>query len=164
MNNSKVHSQRTVPFSWENKPGVSKDSKNGLRHHRTSGDQGDFPIAKLPPPPCRPEKSRASFHSDLQIPPPPCPNFQHPLRSSSRRISFKKNDDPFLLAYKECTKSTSKNHKGLSGVINRIDVGLGLKKNLSVFSCKHSGNNVIDDSVVRISQLPVSNPRESLEE
>lgn len=169
MNNSKVHSQRTVPFSWENKPGVSKDSKDDLHHHYTTStgdhDQGEFPSIKLQPPPCPPEKSRASFGSDLQIPPPPCPNFQQPLRSSSRR-SFRKNDDPFLLAYKECTKSNrKKDHKGLKGVMNRIDGGLGLRKNLSVFSCKQRSGNFTDDSIVRVSQLPVSkSQRESVEE
>ncbi|KAL3505039.1 hypothetical protein ACH5RR_034880 [Cinchona calisaya] len=146
MNNNKVHSQRSVPFSWENKPGVSKDYVDR---------GGDFPAIKVSPPP---ENSRASFHHDLQIPPPPCPNFQQPLRSSSRRINFKKNDDPFLIAYKEVTKSTEKDdHKWSGGVISRGDHGgFGLmKKNFSLFSCKHS-SNVIDDSIVRVSHLPIS--------
>ncbi|KAL3514363.1 hypothetical protein ACH5RR_027080 [Cinchona calisaya] len=149
MNNNKVHSQGTVPFSWENKPGLRKYSKDDHYH-------GDFPIIKLPPSPCPPENSRASFHHNMQIPPPPCLNFQHQQRRSSRRSSKKKYDDPFLIAYKECTKTTRKDdHKWSSGVISRVDGVFGLKNNLSIFSCKHS-NNVIDDSIFRVSQLPIS--------
>nr|XP_033508560.1 uncharacterized protein LOC104120621 isoform X4 [Nicotiana tomentosiformis] len=101
--NYKVHSKGNVPFSWENKPGVSK-----ITPTKNCSTGGFSP--KLPPPPCPvPEKAKGAAFHRLQIPPPPCA-FQPPpslLRSSSRR-GFNKQDDPFLMAYKECTKSSRK--------------------------------------------------------
>ncbi|KAL0361160.1 UNVERIFIED_CONTAM: hypothetical protein Sradi_3800500 [Sesamum radiatum] len=143
---SKIHSQGKVPFSWENKPGVSKEAARQHDHHH------DVEPPKLPPPPCPPENARVPSH-DLQIPLPPCP-FQPaaPSRSSSRK-GLKKIDDPFLIAYKEVTKS-SKKSKALDG--SKGDQGFGLMKNMAIFSCKQSSCGVAEDSVVRLSQLPIS--------
>ncbi|MCD9645101.1 hypothetical protein HAX54_033777, partial [Datura stramonium] len=102
--NNKVHFKGNVPFSWEKKPGVSKitPTKNCAT--------GEYSPKVLPPPPC---KSKVAPLHHLQIPLPPCTS-QPPApplsRSSSRRI-FKKqdnHDDPFYIAYKECTKSSRK--------------------------------------------------------
>ncbi|GFY96007.1 hypothetical protein Acr_11g0003310 [Actinidia rufa] len=136
----KVHSQGAVPFSWENKPGVSKVA------HK---DWANWPVKtqKLPPPPCPLESARASFH-ELQVPLPPC-GFQPPRKITSKK-GLKKQDDPFLTAYRECTKST---RKGTLGGDSKDDVGFGLRKGVSVFSCKHSCS-VRDESMVRISRLP----------
>ncbi|KAI3465237.1 hypothetical protein Pfo_021900 [Paulownia fortunei] len=147
MMSSKVHSQGNVPFSWENKPGVSKSAaavaaRQDHHHHLAQ--------PKLPPPPCPPDNARVSFH-DLQIPLPPCA-FQPPSRSSSKK-GLKKIDDPFLIAYKEVTKSTK---KGKSLGANKGDQGLGVMKNMSIFSCKQSSCSVTEDSVVKLSQLPIS--------
>lgn len=130
----KVHSQRNIPFSWENEPGVSKAAAP------------PHAPPKLPPPPCPPESSRVSYH-DLQIPLPPCA-FQPPSRSSSKKGVKKMDDDPFLIAYREVTKST---RKGKGGSVT--------KKNLSIFSCKQSSCSVAEDSVVRFSHLPISKSR-----
>ena len=138
MNQSKVHSQRTVPFSWENKPGVCKLTSQ-------EGSEEDYFLQKLSPPPCPPESARISIH-DIIIPPPPCV-FHPPSRISSRR-GLKKSDDPFLAAYKECTKSTSK------GKLAKKDGWSGLKKGMFSFSCKQSCS-VRNDNLVRISQLPL---------
>ncbi|CAI9772132.1 unnamed protein product [Fraxinus pennsylvanica] len=146
----KDRSQGNVPFSWENKPGVSKvaPQEYGIddQNHRLA------PV-KLPPPPCPPENGRASFH-EMQIPLPPCA-FQQQSRNGSRK-GLKKIEDPFLMAYKECTKSTRKGK--MTG--REVDQGIGLfKKNVpvSVFSCKKSCS-VREDSIVRLSHLPVSRP------
>ncbi|KAG8377451.1 hypothetical protein BUALT_Bualt08G0034300 [Buddleja alternifolia] len=138
---SKVHSQGKVPFSWENKPGVSKSARQDIDHLTPS---------KLPLPPCPPESARASFH-DMQIPLPPCAFHPPPSRSTSKK-GLKKIDDPFLIAYKEVTKS-SKRGKRLSG--DKGDQGFGLK-NMSIFSCKQYSSCVMEDSLVRLSQLPIS--------
>lgn len=139
---SKVHSQRNIPFSWENEPGVSKAVAAPHDRHR-----------KLPLPPCPAENSRVSYH-DLQIPLPPCA-FQPPLRSSSKKGIKKNIDDPFLIAYKEVTKSTH-NHKGKSSGAKKGDQRFGgVMKNVSIFSCK-SSCGVADDNLVRLSQLPIS--------
>ncbi|KAL7175726.1 hypothetical protein ACSBR2_029337 [Camellia fascicularis] len=136
---NKVHSsQGHVPFSWENKPGVCKFSDI-----RDFSSKLGHPVQKLPPPPCPPESAKVSFH-DLQVPLPPC-GFQPSTRSSSKKGLIKKQEDPFLTAYREVTKST---RKGKHDV-----VGLGLRKNLSFISCKHSCS-VRDDSMVRISKPP----------
>ncbi|KAL2529443.1 uncharacterized protein Fot_22044 [Forsythia ovata] len=150
----KDHLQGNVPFSWENKPGVSKVAPQDydVHHHRLAPP-------KLPPPPCPPEKGRASFHG-MQIPLPPC-SFQQPSRSNSRK-GLKKIDDPFLMAYKKCTKSTRKGKTTPLRAGREDDQRFGLKKNvaMSVFSCKNSCS-VREDSIVRLSQIPVSrSPRE----
>jgi hypothetical protein len=146
---SSAHSRGTIPFSWENKPGVSKLA------HQECPTEGDF-VLKLPlaPPPCPSEAAKTSVH-DLQIPLPPC-TFQPPSRSSSLK-GLRKHDheDPFLAAYKECTKSTSK------GKSFRNHVRSAFRKNmLVIFSCKRSCS-VRDDNQVGISQLPYERDADS---
>ncbi|XP_021285055.1 uncharacterized protein LOC110417148 [Herrania umbratica] len=138
MNQSIVHSQGNVPFSWENKPGVCKLTSQ-------EGSKEDYFLQKLPSPPYPPESARILIHG-VKIPPPPCA-FQHPFKTSRRGL--RKSDDPFLAAYKECTKSTSK------GKLAKSDGGSGLKKGMFNFSCKRSCS-VRNDNLVRISQLPLS--------
>lgn len=76
---------------------------------------------------------------DMGLPLPPCAFRQPSLKSSSRRI---KDDDPFLMAYKKCTKSNKQ------GTLTRKNSFLG--------SCKVSCS-VRDDSIVRVSHVPLSN-------
>lgn len=137
MSHNKVPSQGAVPFSWEKRPGVSK-----VAHRDCSGIEGQFG-QKLPPPPCPPESARTSFH-ELSVPLPPY-MFQLPMRSSSRR-GIRKQDDPFLNAYRECTKGS---------IEGKDDGGFRLRKNMNFLLCKHSVS-VRDDSMVRISKLPSS--------
>ncbi|KAF7844730.1 uncharacterized protein G2W53_001635 [Senna tora] len=87
MNNSEADSLGNVLFSWEKKGGVSKlsESDEELR--------GNY---NLPPPPCSVEGSNyknkiSGSGQDLQI---------------IRRGCGCKADDPFLAAYKQCTKSS----------------------------------------------------------
>jgi len=142
MKQSKIHSKGNVPFSWEKKPGESKVTS----HHDYLSRETS--VVKLQPPPCPVESSRISTH-DIIIPLPPC-TFQAPgapLRSSSRR-GLKKDidDDPFLAAYKECTKKDKPVGK---------DFGSGRRKR-AIFdfsSCKQSCS-VRDDNLVRVSQVP----------
>ncbi|XAR61996.1 hypothetical protein NMG60_11016565 [Bertholletia excelsa] len=142
----RVHSQGKVPFSWEKKPGVCKQV--------LASEEVEQSPVKLPPPPCPlPESGcRAPFH-DLQVPLPPCA-FQPPSRSCSKK-GIKKNDDPFLTAYKECTKSSRKGKSRSAGGRSRGGGLSGLMKTMSIFSCKQS-SSVRDDSLVRVSQLPIS--------
>ena len=137
MSHSKAHSRGIIPFSWENKPGVSKLVTNQECH-----TEGDF-LLKLPTPPCPSEATTISGH-DLQIPLPPCV-FQSPSRSSSKK-GLRKHEDPFLAAYKECTKSNIGKGKSL-----KYDVGLWFGKKMLAFSCKCSCS-VRDDNLGRISQ------------
>jgi hypothetical protein len=136
----------TIPFAWENKPGVSKVTYEDHQNPNTEGD--DF-VLKLPLPPCPTEKAAKLSALDLHIPLPPCA-FQPPLRSSSAR-GLRKHEDPFLAAYKECTKTKS-TAKG-KGQSFRNHVRSIFRKNMLVFSCKRSCS-VRDDDLVRVSQLP----------
>jgi len=154
MSHKVLSSQGNVPFSWENKPGVTKKNQDDHDHPKDSG----HPALKLPPPPCPPPENNSRTHHfhDLQVPLPPC-GFQPPSRSASRR-GIKKQDDPFLSAYMECTKSSTRKGKKLLIGGGKSGFGFGLRKSVSVFSCKNSCSTVRDDSMVRISQLPISKP------
>lgn len=138
--------QGSIPFSWENRPGVCKDGQDNLAMASRSVVEHDNFYTK--------DETRVSLHRnsstkegntdkaishDIGLPLPPCAFHQPSLKSSSRRI---KDDDPFLMAYKECTKSNKK------GTLTR--------KNSLLGSCKLSCN-VRDDSIVRVSHVPMSN-------
>ena len=83
------HSLGNVPFSWENKPGVSKVTPSF-----------EEPL-KLPPPPCSTDSPKLAVHG-LYVPLPPCP-FQPPRRISPKKGMSRREDDPFLAAYMECS-------------------------------------------------------------
>ncbi|MBA0595591.1 hypothetical protein Gorai_012457 [Gossypium raimondii] len=129
MNQNKAQSRGNVPFSWENKPGIRKETcQEGKEHH--------YFMRKLTPPPFPPQSVGMSIEGIKISPPPPPP---------SRRL--KKSDDPFLAAYKECTRSTSK------GKLAKRDSMSSLKKGIFNFSCKQSCS-VENNNLVRVSQLP----------
>ncbi|GLT62953.1 hypothetical protein SLA2020_355540 [Shorea laevis] len=105
-----------------------------------------YMLQKLPPPPCSSKNTRISNH-DIQIPLPPCV-FQPLSKSSSRKgLRRQDQDDPFLAAFKECTKIPHK------GKLPKKEVGFGLKKGMFGFSCQQSCS-VRDDNLVRISRVP----------
>uniref|UniRef100_A0A803MZL6 Uncharacterized protein n=1 Tax=Chenopodium quinoa TaxID=63459 RepID=A0A803MZL6_CHEQI len=83
----------------------------------------------------------------MQIPPPPWRAFQPPGRASTVTRLCKPCDDPFLIAMKECTKSSKR-----IGFRSLFNIGK------ITFSCKH-GSEVREDGLMRLSQLP-SIPRE----
>ncbi|KAG5543685.1 hypothetical protein RHGRI_016443 [Rhododendron griersonianum] len=138
----KVHSsQGNVPFSWENKPGVTKKNQDDRP------EDSSHRALKLPPPPCPPPEnnSRSALHHfhDLQVPLPPC-GFR-PLSRSESSKGLRRQDDPFLSAYLECTKSSRKGRSNFFGG-GKSGFGSGLRNSLSVFSCKNSCS-VRDDSM-----------------
>lgn len=136
-----------VPFSWERRPGVSKVTR---QEWPTEGNM----VLKLPPPPCPTEAARDSVH-DFQIPLPPCA-FQPPSRSYSKK-GLKHEDDPFLAAYKECTKSINgngKSPKNSGNLYSRFR-----KISILDFSCRHSACSVRDDNLVKISRVPYERER-----
>lgn len=138
----KQSSKVNLPFSWGNELGISNLNNRG-------GDRLDYPFD-------HPDQGHLSF---INLPPPPCPKVnnedssqmthQPPLafRSSSRRGLKKKydNEDPFLAAMKECTKS-------INGDSEKDEEKMKKKKNkgFSPFSCKRS-ISVRDDNLVRVS-------------
>ncbi|KAL6207967.1 hypothetical protein ACLB2K_018919 [Fragaria x ananassa] len=157
-----LHSRGKVPFSWENKPGVSKPS-----HTKTAAKTEYYFIKdddyKLPPPP------RVSVHGGYQLPlPPPC-SFHAPIsRTSSMKglISSKaETADPFQVAIFECTKSIQngsgngrsedvatkgkrKTTSSSSSPKHFGEFGSGLRSLFGSLSCKCS-SSVRDDSLVK---------------
>ncbi|KAK8717418.1 hypothetical protein V6N13_044687 [Hibiscus sabdariffa] len=87
--------------------------------------------------------SKISVHEKKVPPPPPFPK-----RSTSVKGLGWWVQDPFLAAYKECTKS------GGNGKLSSENSSSKLaKKKKKGFSCKES-SDVRDDNLVRLSNLP----------
>lgn len=152
MSQPRDPSAKKITFSWEKKPGVSKEiDSHGENLIQIEHDQ--FLPKLLPPPPICSTEVRNPVH-DFQIPLPPCA-FQPPYyRTSSKKGLWVQDEDPFLAAYKECTKnqkSAKRNRKltkaGSSNSESR------LKKCMSFFSCKRSCS-VRDNNLVRITHFP----------
>ncbi|TKY57920.1 hypothetical protein E2542_SST14974 [Spatholobus suberectus] len=149
MSQPRDHSARRITFSWEKKPGVSRVTST--THGETLIPKEQEFLAKLPPPPCTPEEVtyKNPLH-DFQIPLPPCA-FQPPFyRTSSKRGLWVQDKDPFLAAFKECTKnqeSAKVNKKSIKdGIESRV------RKSMSFFTCSRSCT-VHDNSLLRISHL-----------
>ncbi|KAI3669733.1 hypothetical protein L6452_41105 [Arctium lappa] len=108
------HKQANIPFSWEMIPGVPKFMASPVADKEVI-DQKDG-LAPPPPPP----------------PPPGC--FREPVMrrsvSLSRKI-FWREEDPFLVAFKEC----SKDYKVKSGDQMKKRFGIGNKVSFLWCSC-----------------------------
>jgi len=149
MSHRKSHSYGSIPFSWEDKPGICKTPNNECPLNSINKKSS----SKLPPSHLDSisKKNILEFQDKkISIPLPPCPT-QPPQRSASGK-GFKLQEDPFLVAYKECTKSDkngkmqSKNKKGVG--FNFISL-----RSYSIFSCR-SAIDVKDDSYLKLSKLP----------
>ncbi|XP_058728709.1 uncharacterized protein LOC131600588 [Vicia villosa] len=135
---------RKISFSWEKKPGISKESFSTHGENMIIQREKDLK-AKLPPPPSSLDGSSTprNLGHDFQIPLPPCA-FQPPYYRTCSKKGL--DDDPFLAAYKECTKSkkSGKRDKKLSKGGGSFCVFR------SFFSCKRSCH-VYDNNLGRIS-------------
>ncbi|KAM1527173.1 hypothetical protein ACFXTI_016372 [Malus domestica] len=130
MSNKVECSPGNVPFAWENKPGVSK-----LSHKQTHTDRKYY----LPPPPCPYRSSPKLFLHDFQLPLPPC-TFQQPLSRSSSSKALR--DDPFLVAFQECTKPDPKDKSKTLSLSQKYGVrsGFGRWFGFGDLSCKSSSS------------------------
>lgn len=149
MSHRKVRSQGSVPFSWEDSPGVSKAA-----HQECPANIGiyalNLPLPPPPPPSLPPSNSPPQVSiQNVKIPLPPCPD-QPPLRRTSSKGLWGQEEDPFLAAYKECTKSVESAKKPKE---SKKGFGFGRRKCKFTFSCKHSCE-VEDDSWMRLTHLP----------
>lgn len=163
MSHRKVHSQGNIPFSWEDKPGVSKSCKVTNYDQYCPIDVGLYALNRNPPPPPSDGNSTKVLVHNKKVPPPPprappCSIQLPPKRSTSVKGLRWWHEDPFLAAYKECTKSSTggRNGKLLSsdqGRKNGVSKLLARKKKIN-FSCKNSSCDVRDDNLVRLSNLP----------
>ncbi|BFG35754.1 hypothetical protein CerSpe_220280 [Prunus speciosa] len=158
MSHRKVHSQGSVPFSWEAMPGVSK-----VTNQDCPTDFGDGALNCLSAEEDSEDSPKKLVNNpEIKIPLPPCPILKAPSRSGSTKgFRWHVEADPFLLAYKECTKSTStlnnnsgklpgseNNKKGFGAIGCRVR-----KSRFNMFSCKNSCD-VREDNFVKLSQLP----------
>ncbi|KAK1316058.1 hypothetical protein QJS10_CPA05g01629 [Acorus calamus] len=136
----RVHSVGNVLFSWENKPGIPKTAS-------MESNKANSPKL-LPPPPVLTESPKFIVHG---LPPPPCP-FQSPQLSSSSSSSKKVvlEEDPFLKAYMECTKSVK---HGESSKRSKWPH----KRRFFSMSC-NSSCGIREDNLVRMSQPPSTLP------
>ena len=151
MSHRKVHSQGYIPFSWEYKPGVSKSKV-------THNDQCPTDIRShalnqtLPPSDAGDSSTKIVVHDKKIPPPPPCSIQLPPKKSTSVKGLRWWQEDPFLAAYKECTKSGGNGKLSSDGRKNGGSKFLRKKK--ITFSCKDS-SDVRYDNLVRLSNLPL---------
>ncbi|XVF17488.1 hypothetical protein REPUB_Repub10bG0127000 [Reevesia pubescens] len=154
MSHRVVHSQGNIPFSWEDKPGVSKSSKVTLYDQKCPIDMGLYALNQTPPPSDASGSTNILVHDKKVPPPPPCSIQLPPKRSTSVKGLRWWQEDPFLAAYEKCTKYGE--IKGKLSSEGRKNGGskflLARKKKIS-FSCKNS-SDFRDDNLVRISNLP----------
>jgi hypothetical protein len=154
MNRHKITgSPQAVPFSWEHLPGISKitvqmdENPEPVSVHRTT---------KLRPPrDCSPHVDQKSMSHRLYIPLPPCRFL--PNQTQNRKGVTRPEEDPFLAAFIECTKSVEEKERTMKAEkkairtnswsrIERLRLG-------SVFSCKNSCA-VRDGNLIKLPKLP----------
>ncbi|XP_057729069.1 uncharacterized protein LOC130944656 [Arachis stenosperma] len=148
MSHKKALSQGSIPFSWEDKPGVCKTPNNN-----------ECSLQKISPSSLPPPFPSHVDYSKKKIPLPPYPLSQPPPlpRRSTSRKGFKRQDDPFLVAYKECTKG-EKNGKLLDK--NKRGVGFNFSPRRIKFtlSCR-SISDARDDYVMQPVRIPMVRTR-----
>ena len=135
MSHRKSESQGNVPFSWEDMAGVSKAVITNKKSQRDI----DLNALNLPP---------------LVLPPPYQKPVQPPRRSTSIKFLWQE-EDPFLTALKECTKSV-KNYRA-TNCERRNGCVTGFKVSTSKFmnfSCMRSCEVEDDNMVMKLSNLP----------
>ncbi|KAL3618902.1 hypothetical protein CASFOL_037130 [Castilleja foliolosa] len=155
MSHRKIRSEGNVPFSWEEKPGVSKS--NHLKSSSTSNM--DLKIMSE-------NFSCSDQEKGTRIgPPPPCNTLQLRRRKIFSRKILWWQDDPFLAAQKSCMKNVPKYHdesirrKGNESSNKWKNV---ISKSTSGFSCKLSCD-VESDNFEKFTKLPPL-PKERLKD
>lgn len=150
-------SPQAVPFSWEHLPGISKITVQ-------MEDENPKPVSvpvhramKLRPPPnSSPHVNLKSMAHGLYVPLPPC-RFQ-PNQTWNRKGVTRPEEDPFLAAFIECTKSVKEEERPVKvekkpvrrnswSRIERLQLGFGFS------SCK-SSCSVREGNLVKLSKLP----------
>ncbi|KAJ3674431.1 hypothetical protein LUZ60_005047 [Juncus effusus] len=118
MNKHKRHvSLQTVPFSWEDMPGISKafdphieegSKKSVHQPERVISSNSSKTIKEI------------SFHGPhlmVPVPPPPCA-YQYETNLKTKGF-VRPEEDPFLAAYIECTKTVKEKKKEKKSVERR---------------------------------------------
>lgn len=152
MSHRKVHSQGSIPFSWEDKPGICKVNTECPSDIRVRLHALKLKSSQSPATPRISDSTTTAKVSaqDIKIPLPPCPRLQPPRRSSSVKGN-RWQEDPFLVAYRECTKSPVESSKVPSA--SKKVVESRLRKTKSIFSCKNSCE-IQEDNTLKFFKLP----------
>ncbi|PKI71342.1 hypothetical protein CRG98_008342 [Punica granatum] len=116
MSHRKVYSHGSIPFSWEDSPGVRKPATPGhdVQPYLVtppSSDAIDTVVSKILP--------ASPLAQKYAIPPPPRMLGALPRRTNSGKGFWGREADPFLTAYKECTKDAGTMAK-CSGQIKKV--------------------------------------------
>lgn len=142
----------SVPFSWEEKPGISKFSPGC--QNKTAGPRIQPPLQKSLSSHFQSPLNMMGCYADnydMKISPPPRMT-QPPGRSpSTKGLWGRRQDDPFAAAIKECTKNVTS-----LGDPSRIKKYIGSIKNRNqsiILSCKGSCD-VKEGNLVRLVDLP----------
>lgn len=161
MSHRRVYSQGSIPFSWEHKPGISKvTNPDCLIIDGTNLQVLNLKPSSLQPPSLPSNSRKLDATTDRKIPLPPCPLSSQPPRRSTSSKDNRWQDDPFLVAYKECTKTVKSGDDGKlpsdqdGGKNSFAIVSKGSrKKSRSLFLCKNSCD-ARDDNFIKMSNLP----------
>lgn len=145
MSHRRIFSQGNVPFSWEEKPGVSKFNHQKIPSSTDVSDKHEFLDLGKP-----------------LLPPPPPSAASTPSRRSSSSLKGMIRDDPFMVAFVKCTKnSKTMNNNGRGDHHhhhqrkNSCSVGLSSKKGSRfLFLCKNAFEDVEVDNLMKYSNLP----------
>lgn len=154
MSHRRVYSVGSIPFSWEDKPGISKVTNQDCLIDGPNLQALDLKPLLLRPSPSLPSNSSPNVEANYDkkiIPLPPCPPSTQPPRRSTSSKDYRWQDDPFLVAYKECTKTDHGDGAGKKGFV--IGSKARRNKSKSVFSCKNSCD-ARDDNFIKLSNLP----------
>ncbi|CAL4935238.1 unnamed protein product [Urochloa decumbens] len=160
----------TVAFSWEQEPGVSKQSPAGTKKKPTAESPRPEPVSRrtLPatakkapaPAPAPLAAAPASRQHRLSVPPPPggpgAPAVSPPRGNRGRRSrGVRPRDDPFLAAYLACCTEKGSHGKGAQKLLGWGGLGLGLGLGLRGLglSCKTSCG-AVEECVVRMARIP----------
>ncbi|XLS63269.1 hypothetical protein HN51_017497 [Arachis hypogaea] len=125
-----------VPFSWEHKPGLSKVSNKGKMGNNNN-------MLVLQPPPCSSYGTRRRRRRSeiMKVGEP------NSLRISSNSFGMvEKLEDPFVEAYKRCTKIPFKVNSSNNILVSSSSSSSSsswpnnIRKYMHIFSCKYAGD------------------------
>ncbi|GMH14860.1 hypothetical protein Nepgr_016701 [Nepenthes gracilis] len=128
----------SFPFSWEDKPGISKLVSACVQEEESPKSVGRYPLS-FP---------NGFGRRTAEIPPPPCPDLQVSSRShwTMKRLWQPAAEDPFLAALKKCSRG-GKNVGVSSAGLSERNLVFFLKRIKLVFSCKQ-GCDIREDGLI----------------
>ncbi|CAM0875494.1 unnamed protein product [Alopecurus aequalis] len=135
---------RTVAFSWEHEPGVSKQSPVEAK----KPSNGRTPA---------PDSTKKADAHRLRVPPPPGGPGAPAMSPSVSRRGVRPEEDPFLAAYMACTasgrKAAGRAGRGRDTGAPKLLGWAGLRVGLGLGASCKSSCGVVENSVVRLAKF-----------